>query len=56
MKDLLIKVSNELCQIPVKGIDTIHMANALKGISDVINTLPDESESDTIEQRGDNDE
>ena len=53
MKDLLIKVSEELCQIPVKGIDTIHMANALKAISDVLNMLPDEEDGEeSTDQEG----
>lgn len=45
-KKILISASNELCQIPVKGIDTIHMANALKAISDVLNMLPDEEDGE----------
>lgn len=56
MKEVLITINNELQQIYVRGIDTVHMANALNMISQLINTLPDEDESDTIEQRGDENE
>ena len=33
---ILGMVNNELQQISVKGIDTIHMANSIKGVSDII--------------------
>ncbi|MBQ8665342.1 MAG: hypothetical protein IJ526_00415 [Lachnospiraceae bacterium] len=47
MEEVLKMVSNELCQISVKGIDTVHMANALKGVSDVIDLLK-QTRSDSV--------
>lgn len=38
---ILGMVNNELQQISVKGIDTIHMANSLKGVSDVTRIVSD---------------
>ena len=56
MREQVIAISNELQQIYVKGIDTIHMANALKGLSDLMNMLPAEEDGATMEQRGEEDE
>lgn len=36
MKEVLIGINNELQQIYVRGIDTVHMANALNMISQLI--------------------
>lgn len=53
MKEVLISINNELQQIYVRGIDTVHMANALKGISDLINALPAENDDATMEKKED---
>lgn len=50
---ILEMVNNELQQIWVRGIDTVHMANALKGISDLINALPSENDDATMEKKED---
>ena len=51
MLQVLAVVNQELIQISVKGIDTIHMANALNGVSRLINILSAEKEDATIEKK-----
>lgn len=53
MKEVLISINNELQQIYVRGIDTVHMANALNMISQLINALSAESEDATMEKKED---
>lgn len=54
MKDELIYINNELQQIYVRGIDTVHMANALNVISQLIKSAEEESvksEEESEEER-----
>lgn len=44
MKEKLIKASKELQQIAVKGVDAIHMANALIVIEQVLQELSKKAE------------
>lgn len=53
MKEVLISINNELQQIYVRGIDTVHMANALNMISQLINALPAENDDATMEKKED---
>lgn len=42
MRDTLIRAYNELMEISVKGLDTIHMANAITLLEQTINSIPQE--------------
>lgn len=49
MKEKLINAHNELQQIFVRGIDSVHMANALVAIEQVINELDKPAETEEKE-------
>ena len=53
MKEVLISINNELQQIYVRGIDTVHMANALNWLSQLINALSDKNDDATMEEKED---
>lgn len=48
-KDLLIQIHNELQQIYVRGVDSIHMANALVQIENLISTDEEIKEEPTAD-------
>lgn len=50
MKDKLINAHNELQQIFVRGIDSVHMANALVAIEQVIQELDTPTEKPVEEK------
>ena len=50
MKNTLITIHNELQQIFTRGIDTIHMANALVQLEQIIQGLPDDKQMDDNEE------
>ena len=49
MKEKLIQAHNELQQIFVRGIDSVHMANALVVLEQVIKELGEEKSEDKQE-------
>nr|MBQ4455632.1 hypothetical protein [Clostridia bacterium] len=49
MKEKLIQAHNELQQIFVRGIDSVHMANALVVLEQVIKELEEEKSEDKQE-------
>lgn len=44
MKDKLIQIFNVLKTIETKGDSTVAMADCLRALADIVNSLPDESE------------
>ena len=53
MKKQIAFINSELQQIYVRGIDSIHMANALMELERVFNELPDDPVEETTGEKKD---